>query len=137
MASWLVFVSGTVLFLEKGRALASILTKLFTYFSFKTYFLYFTVIFQNIPHQIIYFTLHFIIILFLYQFFIILPSHISLSLSLSLLFTILQTINHSKLPTKIIASLFLKQKRKTHPNHSKPKAEIKNNNNNNNNNKNQ
>ena len=130
MASWLVFVSGTVLFLEKGRALASILTKLFTYFSLKTYFLYFTVIFQNIPHQIIYFTLYFIIILFLYQFFIILPSHISLSLSL--LFTILQTINHSKLPTKIIASLFLKQKRKTHPNHSKPKAEIKNNNNNNN-----
>ena len=84
MASWLVFVSGTVLFLEKGRALASILTKLLTYFSLKTYFLYFTVIFQNIPHQIIYFTLHFIIILFLYQFFIILPSHISLSLSLSL-----------------------------------------------------
>ena len=43
------------------------------------FFLFYTLIFQNISHQIIYITLHFIKILSFYQFFFFFQNHISLS----------------------------------------------------------
>ena len=59
----------------------SIFVKFPVYINITSYFFYFTRAFQNNRHQFIYFTLDFIKMLFLYQFFIILSIHISLSLS--------------------------------------------------------